>query len=309
MSNRFLNGWLAEREKPDFERLFGAPAASDNAKVVPTDEAIALIEAAARTPVTTHPWQMAEELFARNRTPYRRLAIWNQDANNCAGHAAARAVDAFALIRCRLGDRYELSPFENYVPWVWGVGKNEAGQTGTGGATIGAMLAMISQNGVLPVDTPGLPPYEGTSNQWAKRYGRQSKTAPYSQFWSVAKKYLVTVAVIPQDAELFHLACKGGYTLAFGTSQRLRMQAATSGSDEKRTWSASGSWMHAMAAYGYDATLDAIGIDNSHGDGFAWADRNVLDKVVNRARYFDAFVILDMQPRPGTADWHLIGKS
>ena len=305
MNNPFLNGWLAEQEKSDFKGLFGSPIMSGNAKVVPTNEAIAMIEKAARTPVTTHPWQMAEELFTRKLASYRRLTTWNQDANNCAGHATAKAVDAFAMIRCRLGDRYELSPFENYVPWVWGVGKNEAGQTGSGGATIGAMLAMISQNGILPVDTPGLPPYEGTSNKWAKRYDRQAKNSPYSQFWDVAKKYLVTVAGIPQDAELFHLACKGGYTLAFGTSQRIRM----SGSDAKRTWSASGSWMHAMAAYGYDEEFDAVGIDNSHGDGFAWADRDVLNKIINRSKYFDAFVILDMQPRPGNANWHLIGRS
>ena len=309
MSSAFLNGWLAEHEKPEFERLFGGPEVSGNAKIVPTNEAIAMIEQAARNPLTTHPWQMAEQLYSRNRLSYRRLTTWNQDANNCAGHATAKAVDAFALIRCYLGDRYELSPFESYVPWVWGVGKNEADQTGKGGATIGAMLAMISQNGVLPVDTPGLPPYEGTSNKWAARYGKQAKNAPYSQYWNVAQKYLVTVAVIPQDAELLSLACKGGYTIAFGTSQRIRMQESASASDEKRKWSASGSWMHAMAAYGYNEELDAVGIDNSHGDGFAWAGRDVLDRVVNRAKYFDAFVLLDIQPRPGTADWHLIGQS
>lgn len=309
MSNPFLNGWLAEREKPEFERLFGTSESSVGAKVVPTDEAVSRIEDAARSPITTHPWQMADELFARKLTSYRRLTTWNQDANNCAGHATVKAVDAFAMIRCRLGDRYELSPFENYVPWVWGVGKNEAGQTGTGGATIGAMLAMISQNGVLPVDTPNLPAYEGTSNQWARRYGKQAKDAPYSRYWDVAKKYLVTVAPIPQDAELFHLACKGGYTIAFGTSRRIRMAAGVATPEAKRVWTTSGSWMHAMAAYGYDEELDAVGIDNSHGDGFAWARRDVLDMVVNRSRYFDAFVILDIQPRPSGADWHLIGRS
>ena len=313
MSHPFLNGWLAEQEKPDFERFFGSPEAPEHVgnvtKVVSTNEAIALIEEAARSPIVTHPWQMAGQLFARNRVPYRRLTTWNQDANNCAGHATARAADAFSLIRCHLGDRYELEPFESFVPWIWGVGKNEAAQTGSGGATIGAMMAMISQNGVLPTDTPGLPNYEGTSNQWAKCYGKQAKNAPYSQYWDIAKKYLVTVAIIPQDAGLFYLACKGGYTIAFGTSQRIRMQQSPAISAEKRCWSASGSWMHAMAAYGYDEELDAIGIDNSHGDGFAWANREVLEHVVNRARYFDAFVLLDMQPRPGAADWHLIGHS
>jgi len=243
---------------------------------------------------------MAERLFETKRAPYRRLTVWNQDANNCAGHATARAVDAFAMIRCWLGDRYELWPFESYVPWVWGVGKNEAGQTGQGGATIGAMLAMIARHGVLPSDTPGLPPYVGTSNKWAARYGKQAKNAPYSPFWDIAQKYRVTVAPLPQDAELFTLTCKAGYSIAFGTSQRI-YQAQSE-------WKASGSWMHAMAAYGYDEARNMVGIDNSHGDGFAWADRNVLNLVVNRARYFDAFAILDMQPRPGNPDWHLIGQ-
>ena len=64
-----------------------------------------------------------------------------------------------------------------------------------------------------------------------------------------------------------------------------------------------------MAGYGYDEQLDAVGIDNSHGDGFAWASRNVLDRVVDKARYFDAFVILDIQPRPGKADWSVVGRN
>ena len=307
MSNPYINGWLAEREHADFERFFGTSVTVGDAKVLSTDEAVTMIEAAAKLPVTTHPWLMTELLFETNRVPYRRLTVWNQDANNCAGHATARAVDAFAMIRCWLGDRYELSPFESYVPWVWGVGKNEAGQTGTGGATIGAMLAMIAQHGVLPCDTPGLPPYTGTSNLWAKRYGKQAKNAPYSPFWDVAQKYRVTVAPLPQDAEIFALACKGGYSIAFGTSQRIVMQGAAN--DRLRTWKTSGSWMHAMSAYGYDEDRNMTGIDNSHGDGFAWADRDVLNLVINRARYFDAFVILDMQPRPGNPDWYLLGQS
>ena len=307
MSNPFINGWLAEREKADFERFFGTTKTAGDAKVLSTDEAVTMIEAAAQSPVTTHPWVMAERLFESNLAPYPRLTVWNQDANNCAGHATARAVDAFAMIRCWCGDRYELSPFENFVPWVWGVGKNEAGQTGTGGATIGAMLAMIAQHGVLPCDTPGLPPYAGTSNRWAMRYGKQAKNAPYSPFWDVAKKYRVTVAPLPQDAELFALACQAGFCVVFGTSQRIVMQGTAN--DLTRIWKTSGSWMHAMAAYGYDEERNMAGIDNSHGDGFAWANRDVLHLVVNRARYFDAFVIVDMQPRPGHPDWHLIGQS
>ena len=311
MSNPYINGWLVEREKADFERFFGSSQTVGNANVLSTAEAVTMIENAAKSPIATHPWQMAERLFESNLTPYRRLTVWNQDANNCAGHATTRAVDAFAMIRCWLGDRYELSPFESFVPWVWGVGKNEAGQTGTGGATIGAMLAMIAQHGVLPSDTPGLPPYAGTSNQWAKHYGKQAKNAPYSPFWDIAQKYRVTVAPLPQDAELFALACKAGFSIAFGTSQRIAQtqNADCKTQNECRIWKTSGSWMHAMAAYGYDADRNVVGIDNSHGDGFAWADRDVLNLVVNRARYFDAFVILDMQPRAGNPDWHLIGQS
>jgi len=311
MSNPYINGWLAEREKVDFERFFGTSITVGDANVLSVGEATTRIEAAARSPITTHPWLMASRLFESNRSPYQRLTVWNQDANNCAGHATARAVDAFAMIHCWRGDLYELSLFENYVPWVWGVGKNEAGQTGTGGATIGAMLAMIARHGVLPCDTPGLPPYAGTSNRWAMRYGKQAKNAPYSPFWDIAQKYRVTVAPLPKDAGLFALACQAGYCIAFGTSQRI-VQAQSPESraqSENRIWRTSGSWMHAMAAYGYDEERDMVGIDNSHGDGFAWADSNVLNLVVNRARYFDAFVILDMQPRPGNPDWHLIGQS
>ena len=209
------------------------------------------------------------------------------------------------LISRWLAARKELTPFETYIPWIWGVGKNEAGQPGTGGASMGAMLSMISKNGVLPTDTPGLPGYAGTSNKWAARYGKQAQNAPYSQFWTEAKKYIVTVAQLPNSGEAFYLACKGGFSVAFGTSQRIQM----SGSGVQRKWAASGSWMHAMAGYGYDEQLDAVGIDNSHGDGFAWASRNVIDRVVDKARYFDAFVILDIQPRPGKADWSTVGKN
>lgn len=299
--NPYINGWLAEKERGDYLKRVAAPSGCPN--IVAEEEAISLIVEAAQTRLATHPWTMAEELFQRGIAPYRRLTTWNQDANNCAGHATARAVDAFAMIRAWIGDRYEMELFENFVPWVWGVGKNEAGQTGTGGATMTAMLEMIARNGVLPVDTPELPAYEGTSNRWAKRYGKQAQNAPYSPFWTQAKRYRITVANLPQDDELFYLACRGGYAIAFGTSQQIKLDRETC------LWKASGSWMHAMAAYGYDPENDRVGIDNSHGDGLGWADRQLLRSVVDRARYFDAFVILDITPRPGKPDWNLIGKS
>ena len=210
------------------------------------------------------------------------------------------------LISKWMATRKEIVPFETYVPWIWGVGKNEAGRPGTDGATMGEMLAMVTQRGVVPTDTPGLPPYAGTSNAWARNYGRNAQNAPYSKFWEEAKKYIVTVARLPKDAEAFYLACKAGYAVAFGTSQKIVMSRS---GDSNRTWSASGSWMHAMAAYGYNPTLDSVGIDNSHGDGFAWAGKTVLRSVVTNARYFDAFVILDMTPRSDKANWSLIGKS
>lgn len=297
----YIHGWLAEKEHDDYQKLVAAR--TDSPYIVSQEEAVSLIIDAAKTHLVTHPWTMAEELFRRGLAPYERLTTWNQDANNCAGHATAKAVDAFAMIRAWIGDRYEMELFENFVPWVWGVGKNEAGQSGTGGATMSAMLEMIARNGVLPVDTPGLPVYEGTSNVWAKRYGKQAQNAPYSRFWNQAKQYRVTVANLPKDDELFYLACRGGYAIAFGTSQQIKMNRTN------RTWQASGRWMHAMAAYGYDPENDSVGIDNSHGDGLGWADRKLLKSVVTQARYFDAFIILDISPRPGKPDWNLIGNS
>ena|GEM_PF-1693975 len=302
MHNEFINGWLAEQERHDFASVFAASESSSVPFIITTDDAVARITEAAQKPIKTHPWEMARRLFEREAAPYEKLTTWNQDANNCAGHATGKAVDAFMLIQAWLGDRYEMELFENFIPWVWGVGKNEAGQPGTGGATMSAMLDMIAKNGVLPSDTPGLPSYQGTSDRWAKNYGKQAKNAPYSAFWESARKYRVTVANLPKNDDLFHLACKAGYAVAFGTSQRIVMNKTT------RVWSASGSWMHAMAAYGYDPVSDSIGIDNSHGDGFAWANRAVLKFIVTQARYFDAFVILDITPRPGTADWNLIGR-
>lgn len=303
MENPFIDGWLAENEQSDRDNLFGDPGGG--LIVVSESDAMAMIREAAETPVTTHPWRMAETLYRQQDCPYQKLATFNQDANNCAGHGTSKAIDAFMLISKWLASRKELTPFETFVPWIWGVGKNEAGQSGSGGASMGAMLAMITKNGVLPTDTPGLPDYAGTSDKWARRYGKLAKDAPYSQFWNEAKKYIVTVAQLPKDGEAFYLACKGGYSVAFGTSQRIRM----SGSGEKRIWSASGGWMHAMAGYGFDPDLDAVGIDNSHGDGFAWASRKVLQMVVDRARYFDAFVILDIRPRQAGADWSTVGRN
>jgi len=67
--------------------------------------------------------------------------------------------------------------------------------------------------------------------------------------------------------------------------------------------------MHAMAAYGYNDELDSVGIDNSHGDGLGWASPSVLKSVVTKARYFDAFVILDITPRQAGADWSTVGRN
>ena len=301
MSNPYINGWLAEQEASDAQALFGD---AGNLQVVGEDDAITRIKAASENPVTTHPWVMSETLFENHELPFKRLTVYNQDANNCAGQGTSRAVEAFMTISKWIATRRELTPFEIFVPWVWGVGKNEAGQPGTGGATMSSMLSMITNNGVLPADTPGLPPYKGTSNAWARNYGKQAKNAPYSQYWSEAKQFIVTAAQLPKDPNLFYLACKAGYSVAFGTSQKIVM----SGSGYKRTWKASGSWMHAMAAYGYDAELDAVGIDNSHGDGHAWADKSVIKSVV-AARYFEAFVILDITPRKAAADWRTTGRN
>ena len=303
MSNPYINGWLAEQEKTDMEMLFGA--SGDNLQIVSEADAMTKIRESAQQPVTTHPWVMANTLHDMHETPYQRLTTYNQDANNCAGHAASKAIDAFMLISKWIRTRRELMPFETFVPWIWGVGKNESGQTGTGGATIGAMFAMVTKHGVLPADTQDLPPYEGTSNKWAARYGKGAKDAPYSRFWPEARQYIVTSAELPKDDEAFYLACKAGYTVTFGTSQQIKM----SGSGPNRVWSASGGWMHAMAAYGYNEQLDAVGIDNSHGDGFAWASRKVLQSVVTKARYFDAFVLLDLTPRRDKADWSTTGRS
>jgi len=210
------------------------------------------------------------------------------------------------LVSAWLANHKELTPLETFVPWVYGVGKNDAGNYGDNGATIGSMMRLITNRGVLPNDTPGLPGYAGTSRKWCQRYGNADKAtkAPFYPFLPEAKQYTVTAAELPRDPELFRMACMGGFTVAFGTKQRIRM----SGSGENRTWSASGSWMHAMAAYGYNPETDAVGIDNSHGDGFAWAGTAVVRSVVN-AGYFDAFVILDIKPRPGKADWSTVGKN
>ena len=299
MENPYINGWLAEKEQSDREALFCNPG--DGLVVVSASDAATMIEQAAQTPITTHPWNMAGQLYEQHETPYERLTTYNQDANNCAAHATSKAVDAFQLISRWIASRKELTPFENFVPWVYGVGKSDAGNTGDNGATMGSMMQLIAKRGVLPVDTPGLPGYAGTSRKWCQRGASDS---PVSQFGSEAKQYIVTAAELPKDPELFYLACKGGHSIAFGTRQRIRMN----GSGENRQWTTFGSWMHAMAAYGYSEELDAVGIDNSHGDGFAWASRDVVRSVV-KASYFDAFVILDIQPRPGKADWSTVGRN
>jgi hypothetical protein len=303
MSNPHKNGWLAEQERGDMNALFGCPGG--NLHVVSEADAMTKIRESAQRPVTSHPWVMADVLFQTHEIPYSRLTTFNQDANNCAGHAASKAIDAFMLISKWIRSRRELSPFETYVPWIWGVGKNEAGQTGLGGATIGAMLAMVTKHGVLPTDTPGLPPYKGTSDKWAAKFGKGATGAPYSRFWPEAKQYLITAAQLPQDDEAFYLACKAGYAVAFGTNREIEL----SGSGHNRVWSVKRGWMHAMAAYGYNEELDAVGIDNSHGDGFGWANRKVLEAVVTNAKYFDAFVILDITPRQGKQDWNTIGRN
>ena len=304
MNNPYTNGWDADHESADMQALFGDPG--DGIVVVSESDAMAKIRESAQTPVATHPWTMAKVLFDQRDIPYERLTVWNQDANNCAGHGTARAIEAYMQISAWIGSRGEIMPFETYVPWIWGVGKNEANNPGTGGASMSAMLSMITKNGILPCDTPGLPSYKGTSNKWAARYGRQSQNAPYSSFWPEAKKYIVTVAPLPKDAEAFYMACKAGYAVAFGTSQKI---ATSRNGDANRKWGASGSWMHAMAGYGYHQGLDAAGIDNSHGDGFAWATRDVLKSVVTNARYFDAFIILDIMPRQGKENWSGIGRN
>ena len=304
MHNPFINGWLADQEQRDRETLFSAP--NDGLIVVSESEAVAAIEEAAKTPITTHPWHMAKQLHDQRDCVYERLTTYNQDANNCAAQGTSKAVDAFMLISKWQASRQELTPFETFVPWIYGVGKNDAGHYGDNGATMGSMMRLIANRGVLPTDTPGLPPYAGTSRKWCQRYGNadQAKNAPFYPFLGEAKQYIVTAAELPRDPDLFRMACMGGYSLAFGTRQRIRI----SGSGDKRRWSASGSWMHAMAAYGYDEELDAVGVDNSHGDGFAWASRDVIRAIV-KAGYFDAFVILDIKPRPGKADWSTVGRN
>lgn len=302
MMNAFENGWLAEQEGLD--KLFAS--SQDGLEIVSESEAVAIIEEAAKNPVKAHPWDMAQRLYDQGECPYNRLKTWNQDANNCAAHGTEKAVSAFMLLSAWMGTRYELTPFQNFVPWIYGVGKNESGNTGDNGATMTSMLSLITQHGVLPDDTPNIPDYSGTSKKWCQRYGKlgTARNAPYNPFVEEAKKYVIKAAQIPKDPDVFYKSCKGGFAIAFGTRQKIRM----TGTGKNRKWILDKWWMHAMAAYCYDPTTDMIGIDNSHGDGFAWADRKVINAVVN-ASYFDGFVILGMTPRKGRADWNPIGRS
>ncbi|MDR1957850.1 MAG: hypothetical protein LBQ54_02200 [Planctomycetaceae bacterium] len=291
-------GWNHEIEPQSYERL----CASEHAAVLSAEETRDII--ADRIKAVSESFSFDRDVFAKTNyvndaANYQLLPVRYQQCNDCTAHGVAAAVQGWQTINTYLGFK-EQTAFLVHRPfcysWAYGSLTKESGDVGR---SISCMLLGVSEVGVLPEDQIEIG-HEYSAKvvkAWCVKY-RDMDSAPFARYIPLAKQYKVTVGNIGRDADLFVDACRAGLAVVYGA---VYYPSRLNGN----TWTASTGGGHCQAAYGWkqDGT---IGIENSWNDGFGWATKDIV-KRMTAGRYFDAFAIIDMEPRPASKpNWELI---
>lgn len=171
-----------------------------------------------------------------------------QEIGDCTSWGAKHAIERMqgaGMIRGPPTEFREVSSM-----WLYGAGRVwiAQGQFGRGDGCSGAAIAQAAREfGVLPLDAPGLPDYDGaTAREWGRR-------GPPEQFKPIAALYRVkTVSLLETVDQVRDAICNGyGVTIAsqWGTSN-----SAMRVKDGRIVAPRAGSWSHQMCVDGYDGS-------------------------------------------------------
>ena len=155
-------------------------------------------------------------------------------------------------------------------------------------------MRFIAEYGVLPYDTqPKI--YADGEVDW--NHNAASWRRVREQFGGMAEQFQIKVAKLPRNYDDIIACLKAGYSVPYGTDKRLQLG--------KDGWYrlAGKPTMHCMewSGFGGDFTYNK----NSWRDGRG-KQRLEDVKVQVNSRYFDAFVVLDIErTRKGKRDWGL----
>lgn len=288
----FDDGYVPESESGGMKALFEAQEYLGEQIVY--DWADVRDEIYSATPVEGNIESVCDELIKRGVLKSGNK-FYQQKGNDCATMGTTQAVGTrqkrMALAKA------EIVPFDSHPTWIYALYHCmiQSKRGGSGGCSMGQMLAAIAKYGVLPMDED-VPSY-------AEAIGRWNTNPPvfaqiYEKYKVRAVALRVKVAEVPRKAEDIIATCRSGRSVAFGTAIRCAIRG--------EYWQAGGSWMHAMELDGWRNKngVEEICLINSHGENRSgWVAPPTL-KALMGGRYWDAFAVLDVtRGRKSAPDW------
>jgi len=282
MTTEFLSGWDYDSEAQDFKALQEFQEYCGEQYVFQWSE------------VRDRIYEEAK-LYQKHEVADPKLdyTVNQNKTNGCVSYGVSAAIeDSLCLARQK---RKEVEVFRACAPWLYGGYHNEIkGRPGSGGCSMSGMMRFIAEYGVLPYDTqPKI--YADGEVDWNKnaRSWKQIK----EKFGSMAEQFQIKVAKLPRNFDDIVACLKAGYTVPYGTDMKLVLDRKTG------FYVVQGRTMHCMEWSGFEE--DFTYNKNSWRDGRA-KQRFEVVKAQVKSRYFDAFVVLDVErTRKGKRDWRL----
>ena len=167
-------------------------------------------------------WTLERLLYAKNTLPYEIIPAFFQYTGDCVAAGLAGAIQKLQVLELVM-DGQEEEFREVFVPWIYGVSRNQIGGGKLrGDGSTGAWGARaVNEYGVLFCDDVGVPSYgksnNCTSDDWGHRRNRgQISGAVYGKFEPVAfdnKVAVVRATSVDQMIELMD----AGYQLTIAS--------------------------------------------------------------------------------------------
>lgn len=291
---QYLNGWDWRNEEKDFESF----STELKGNIIQFADVEAELQRDANNPATAGIDEIARTLYAEGYSTYDKFVIGRQDTNDCMSFGATVAFD---LTQEYQTWRYkEHQCFRSHPCWVYGCGKYMMGERRNSGMTISSAMRWIVQEGMLPMDTPGVPAYSGALQVQLLRNGK----AFYEQYKDHAVVYDITCVPLPADEEAWQLFIASGRAIAYGTFNLMRLRS-------DGMWEFSGQkGGHAMCM---GPPLDDTKLPsnyNSWGEGRGGhVPRKVLQRIIQDTRSFGSAIgFHGFTPRVVTPNYQMIGR-
>lgn len=293
MSN-FNVGWIPELEAEHYRNIITYQDEVGQQLVYEFSQVKDKIYEESKRPINKHIDEITKLNFQDGNSSVEKLKYFLQIGSCCCAHGVGRSIADRQQAMTYKGK--EIKGFDVYIPWLYSqYHLRIVGKPSSGGCSVSGMMDLINRFGILPDDLHDLPSYKEAITTWNSN--RTVGNAAFEKYKNVAEKFQVITARLGRNEDDIIACCKAGYSIAFGTSIRCSLQNGY--------WSTSGTWMHAMSMA--NSKGDDIYLTNSHGEGKpGLVTKDTLKKLIN-GRYFDAFVILDIErERKTDPNWSLL---